>query len=201
MATIQAHRVIFDPQLTDEEYDELCRAFSSMQIEIRGGEIFMNPPTGGETGDANSEIAAQLRNWWKTHRRGRCFDSSTEFIFPDAASPASRDRMCPDAAYVTEERLGQLPKGALKGYPPVCPNFVIELRSPSDSLKEAQEKMERWAKNGAALGWLIDPKDRRCYIYNAFGLIGEVSSASSLTGINPVQGFVLDLEEVWSCYE
>ena len=114
----------------------------------------MHPPTGLLTGAGNSEINRQFRSWWDAHTKGRVLDSNTGFFLPDG-SMLSRD-----AANVTAEQLKGVTRKQLTGFPRVCPAFVIELLSASDSLAETSEKMHRWIANGAQLGWLIDPIGR-----------------------------------------
>lgn len=106
-----------------------------------------------------SENAGQLNNWWKSHTRGRCFDSSGGYRLSDGSTHS------PDASYLSEERLRQLPKDGLPGFPHVCPDFVIELLSESDTLAALQSKMADWMATGAQPGWLIDPYDRQVFIY------------------------------------
>jgi Uma2 family endonuclease len=106
----------------------------------------------------------------------------------------------PDASYVLPSRLRGLTKDKLTGFPHLCPDFVIELPSPSDSLTKTKEKMERWIENGAMLGWLIDPYKRKVHVYEP-GAKASVVSGKAVHGKGPVEGFVLDLDEVWSCYE
>ena len=118
----------------------------------------MNPPTGGWTGSGNQEIARQLGNWSVAKGLGRVFDSSTGFRLPDGST------LSPDGSYVSEERLHSLPKGALRGFPRICPDFVIELRSETDALQDLKNKMNDWISNGAQLGWLIDPYERQVLI-------------------------------------
>lgn len=155
----------------------------------------MDPPTGGWTGSGNQEIAGQLYNWWKTYNQGRIFDSGTGFRLPDGST------LSPDASYVSEERLKKLPKGALRGFPKVCPDFVIELLSESDSLERLKVKMsDEWIANGARLAWLIDPDERQVFVYRP-GQEAKRVTASRIDGEGPVEGFVLDLARVWKCYE
>jgi Uma2 family endonuclease len=106
----------------------------------------------------------------------------------------------PDAAYLSHARLRSLARGELKGFPRVCPDFVIELLSESDSLPQLQAKMADWVENGVLLGWLIDPYGRRVYIYEP-SHPPQLFEGSTLAGRGPVEGFVLDLNPVWSCYE
>ena len=154
----------------------------------------MHPPAGGFTSDGNAEIVSQLRSWWKTHRRGRVFDSSGGFFLPDGSM------MNPDASYVLPQTLRGVDKEQLTGFPRLCPDFVVELLSISDSLSKAQQKMERWIENGAALGWLIDPYKKKVYVYQPEREAAAVSG-NAIQGQGPVEGFTLDLDELWRCYE
>jgi len=184
-----------DPPLTDAEFEALCRDNDNVQIErTREGVIRMNPPSGGLTGDGNAEIIRQLRNWWMVHRQGRVFDSNTGFYLPDSSM------LSPDAAYVVADKLKGLTKAQLTGFPRLCPDFVIELLSESDSLAKAKSKMELWIENGATLGWLVSPYERKVYVYRA-GSRRSAVLGKSVSGVGPVEGFTFDLEEVWRCYE
>ena len=189
-------RVSMDPPMTDEAFEELCRLNEPWKrIErTREGVIEVMSPTGTETGDGNSEVTTQLRIWWKTHRRGRVYDSATGFHLPDDSI------LSPDASYVAEERLSGLSKKDREGFAHVCPNFVIELRSKSDRVNELKRKMERWRENGAELGWLIDSVRRCVLVYEGSGTPREEHGAC-MEGSGPVEGFRLDLSEVWECYE
>ncbi|HTD53947.1 MAG TPA: Uma2 family endonuclease [Silvibacterium sp.] len=179
-------------QMSDGEFAELCRRLEPMSIELtKEGLIRMMAPAGNESSDANSEIITQLRNWWKTHRSGRVFDSNTLFTLPDGS------RLGPDAAYITSERLTTIPRDSLRGFGHVCPNFVIELLSATDSPKDATEKMHNWVANGVEVGWLLDPYERVSYV---FGERSYSTKASGLEGSGPVKGFTLDLTEVWGIF-
>jgi Uma2 family endonuclease len=187
--------LVLDPPVTDAEFEALCRENDNVQFErTKEGAIRMNPPAGGWTSSANQEIAGQLYNWWKTHERGRVFDSSGGFRLPDGST------LSPDASYLSEERWKQLPKGALRGFPKVCPDFVIELLSESDTLKALHAKMADWMANGAHQGWLIDPYERQVSVYRT-GRSAELTTGRTLAGEGPVEGFVLDLARVWKRYE
>ncbi len=154
----------------------------------------MHSPVGGFTTRGNAAIGAQLYLWWKTHLRGWVCDSSGGFFLPDGSM------LNPDAAYVLPQKLQGLDKDDLTGFPYLCPDFIIELLSTSDSLPKAQQKMERWQENGVALGWLIDPYEKRVYIYGP-GREAATISGNTVQGSGPVEGFTLDLDEVWRCYE
>lgn len=187
--------LILDPPMSDEEFDRLCRENKALRIErTREGVIVMNPPTGFLSGDANAEIIHQLRSWWHTHRRGRVVESNTMLKLPDGTIQS------PDAAYVAPEQLDGLTREALNGVAPICPVFVIELLSQSDRVEGAKRKMLDWQKNGAALGWLIDPYRKAVHVYAA-GQAPLITTATTLTGSGPVEGFALNLEEVYRCFE
>jgi Uma2 family endonuclease len=186
---------VLDPPLTDAELEALCIASDWFRLErTREGKILMHPPTGLLTGDGNSEITSQLRAWWKTHRLGRVVDSNGTYFLADSSM------LSPDASYVLPNKLKGLTKGELTGFPRLCPDFVVELLSASDSLPKAQEKMERWIENGVTLGWLIDPYNKKVYVYVP-GSEAAIESGNTVRGQGPVEGFILDLDELWRCYE
>jgi len=187
--------LVLDPPISDAEFEALCRENDNVRLErTKEGAVRMNPPTGGWTGSGNQEISRQLGNWWTTRELGRVFDSSTGFHLPDGST------LSPDASYLSEGRLQGLPKGGLRGFPRVCQDFVIELRSESDPLQELKEKMNDWITNGAQLGWLIDPFERLVLVYRPNHPAEEVSG-ESIAGEGPVRGFNLDLARVWKCYQ
>jgi Uma2 family endonuclease len=155
----------------------------------------MNPPTGLDTGDANSEITYQLRAWWRAGgRQGRTFDSNTGFFLPNG------EMISPDAAYALPEQLAGLTAKDLSKMARFCPAFVIELMSSSDTLAEAERKMtEEWMPNGTLVGWLVIPKNRQVIVYEQ-GSAPRVETGLEVHGTGPVDGFVLDLKPVWDCY-
>ena len=187
--------LVLDPPMTDEEFEVLCRENDVMQLErTKEGAIRMQAPAGGWTSSGNFEINRQLGVWWITHERGKAFDSSGGFRLPDGST------LSPDAAYLSEERLNELSEDDLNGFPPVCPDFVIELLSKSDTLKGLMSKMADWISNGTLLAWLIDPYERQVFVYRP-GQEPEQVTAPKITGEGPVEGFELDLARVWRCYE
>ena len=187
--------LVLDPPVTDAEFEALCRENDNVRLErTKEGAVRMNPPTGGWTGSGNQEISRQLGNWSVAKGLGRVFDSSTGFRLPDGST------LSPDASYVSEERLHSLPKGALRGFPHICPDFVIELRSETDALQDLKDKMNDWIANGAQLGWLIDPYERQVLICHT-DQATEVVTGNHVAGHGPVGGFVLDLARVWNCYQ
>lgn len=187
--------LVLNPPLTDEEFENLCAINEQVQLErTREGMIVVNAPVGASTSDGNREIIHQLSTWWKTHHRGRVFDSSAGFFLPDGSS------LSPDAAYVTPDQLKTVTREEFQHFLHLAPAFVIELLSYSDRLPKAQEKMQCWIANGTRLGWLVDPYNRCVYIHEA-GSTPRTENGIHATGTGPAQGFVLDLAEVWSCYE
>jgi len=188
-------RLILESPLSDEEFECLAMANDFVQLErSKHGEIILNAPAGGFTGDGNSEINFQLRAWWKTHKRGRVFDSNAEFFLSDGSSYA------PDAAYVTPEQLVGLTSKQLARFPRLCPAFVIELVSRTDRRKAVQSKMLDWMANGAQLAWLIDPYKKSVTIYEP-GQPPRAVTTEIVHGTGPIAGFEFNAADVWSCYE
>ena len=187
--------IALNPPLSDEEFERLSASCDFALLErSKEGTIIVNAPAGGMTSSGNNEISRQLGNWWIQHRRGRVFDSSGGFFLPDGSV------LNPDAAYATAEQLQGLTREQLARFPRLAPAFVIELRSESDKLTAVQEKMAAWIANGTELAWLIDPTALQVHVYE-HGALVRTETASQITGSGPVEGFVLDLEEVWRCYE
>ena len=187
--------LVLDPPMSDTEFETLCRENDNMQFErTKEGAIRMNPPAGGWTSSGNQEIARQLGNWWAGHEHGRVFASSGGFRLPDGST------LSPDASYLSEERLKKLPKGELRSFPRVCPDFVIELLSESDTLDGLKSKMADWISNGALLAWLVDPYEQQVFVFRP-GREPERVTKSELIGEGPVEGFELNLARVWKCYE
>ena len=190
-----ARSLVLDPPLTDAEFESLCAGNDWFCLErTREGTILIKPPSGAFTSEANGEIIGQLHSWWKGHRRGMVFDASGGFYLPDSSM------LNPDAAYVQPDKLKGLTKSDLTGFPRLCPDFVVELLSVSDSHSKAQQKMERWIENGVSVGWMIDPYEKKVYVYQA-GAETAVVTGNAIQGSGPVEGFALDLEELWRCYE
>lgn len=189
---------------TVPEFEKLCGSIDNIGLErTKEGKVIMHAPSGGFTSRANSEILRQLANWCVEYGQGHVYDSNGGFVLPDTSI------MAPDAAWVSPERLALLKPSAGEHLLPLCPDFVIELRSASDSLKEQKTKMERWIDNGILLGWLIDPKTKTVYVYRStqirlpsIGLPfqGDAIAADGISKAGTNE-FLLDLARVWRCYE
>jgi Uma2 family endonuclease len=179
-------------ELTDEQFFNLCQANRDLRFERTAtGELIIMPPTGGETGNRNGRLNQQLFNWSDTDVTGIAFDSSTCFKLPNGA-----DRS-PDASWIKLERWDALTEEEKQKFPPICPDFVIELLSPSDSLKVAQEKMREYIDNGVRLGWLINRKSRQVEIYRQVQEVEVLESPITLSGEDVLQGFILNIEAIW----
>ena len=172
------------PGITDAEFEKLCKQYEDCRIEYTAeGELLVMPPTDPETGVRNNDISAQLRNWSRAKDHGFATDSSTGYALPDGA------RLSPDAAWISK------PKLRLK---PTCPEFVVELLSPTDHPRKTHLKMMKWIENGAQLAWMLNPKNRTVAIYRKGAAEPEVRAGlTELAGEGPVAGFVLDLSLVW----
>ncbi len=174
--------------LTDEQYFQLCQNNRDYRFESTAeGELLIMPPTGSETGNRNIELAYQLQAWSRQNNLGKAFDSSTGFILPNGA------KRSPDASWVKIERWNALTPEQQESFAPICPDFVIELRSRTDSLKELQDKMQEYIDNGAILGWLIDRKNKRVEIYRPLKDVEILENPATLSGEDVLPGFVLDL--------
>jgi Uma2 family endonuclease len=146
--------------MTDEEFFEFCRLNADWRIErTQEGELVIMPPAGGETGARNSQLTRLLGNWAESDGTGIVFDSSTGFVLPNGA------KRSPDAAWLRRSRWDALKPEERRKFPPLCPDFVAELRSPTDDLDTLQAKLEEYIANGAELGWLIDPVERKVDVY------------------------------------
>lgn len=179
-------------EMTDEQFFEFCRANRDVRIERSStGEIIIMPPTGWETSDKNSEINFQLRLWAKKDGNGKVTESSGGYKMPNGAI------MSPDASWILQKRLEKVTPAKRRKFLPLAPDFVIELRSESDSLLKLQEKMQEYIENGVSLGWLIDPATRKVYIYRPKAKVEILENPVEISGEPLLQGFTLNLKEVW----
>lgn len=179
-------------ELSDDEFFALCQINRDLRFERTAeGDIIIMAPTGGETGTRNANITAQLSNWAKRNGEGIAFDSSTGFKLPNRA-----DRS-PDAAWVLRSRLATLSREEKQKFLPLCPDFVIELLSPTDRLDTVRAKMDEYLENGSRLGWLIDPENRHVHVYRPNSTVVAMQSVSQISADPELPGFVLDLEEIW----
>jgi Uma2 family endonuclease len=179
--------------VTHEEFVQLAIANRDLQLERNAtGELIVMPPTGSETGNRNLDMEGQLWLWNRQTKLGKAFNSSSGFHLPNGS-----DRS-PDAAWVRQDRWDALTPEQRKGFAPICPDFVLELRSESDRIEPLRAKMREYMANQARLGWLIDRKNRKVEIYRQGQDVEVLDCPTTLSGEDVLPGFVLDLTEVWS---
>lgn len=179
--------------LTDEQFFELCQHNRDLRFERTATRaILVMPPTGGETSNRNFELAVQLGIWNKQDNLGLAFDSNGGFTLPNGAVRA------PDVSWVKRERWQALTQQQREKFVPLCPDFVVELCSPSDSLQETRKKMQEYMENGARLGWLIDRKNRKVEIYCPNQDVETLENPATLSGEDVLPRFVLDLNPIMS---
>ncbi len=179
--------------VNQEQFTALAAVNRDVRLERTAqGELIVNPPTGWETGRRNSSLTGQLDRWHEENEDlGEVFDSSTAFTLPNGAIRS------PDACWVSQERWDALTPEQKGTFANICPDFVVELRSSSDTLKSLQEKMREYLENGAILGWLIDPKHRRVEIYRLGLGVETLENPAGLSGEEMLPGFTLDLRRLW----
>ena len=184
-------RIKLSIDLTDDQFFELCQRNRDYRFErTTSGELLIMSPTGSETGNRNIELAYQLQAWSRPNNLGIAFDSSTGFKLPNSAERS------PDVSWIRRERWEALTPTQRKKFAPICPDFVVELRSETDSLKELQEKMREYRDNEAKLGWLIDRKNKRVEIYRPGEDVEILNSPATLSGENVLPEFVLNLKGI-----
>jgi len=179
-------------RMTDDEFYEFCRLNADLDIELTSeGDLIIMPPTGGKTGARNAILGARLTMWTLENKDGKAFDSSTVFTLPNGA------KRSPDFACVRNERWEALTEDEQEKFPPLCPDFVVELRSRTDILANLQRKMEEYMANGAQLGWLIDPLEHRVYVYHPNSAVEQLNAPQTISGEPLLRGLTLDLQEIW----
>jgi Uma2 family endonuclease len=179
-------------KLTEKQFRRLCQENPELRIELTAQqELVIMPPTGSETGRRNSTLTQRLANWSETEGTGIVFDSSTLFTLPNGA------KRSPDVSWVKKERWDVLTREQREGFAPLCPDFVVELRSRTDRLSDLQDKMQEYINNGARLGWLIDPLNKRVYVYRPGQPAETLDDPATLSGDPILPGFVLHVRELW----
>lgn len=188
--TVQLEPIL---HVSDDELFELSRINRDLRLERTArGELVIMTPTGGLAGWRSAELMFQLAGWARQDGTGVAFESSTGFRLPNGAVRS------PDAAWVRRDRLAQLSPEEKARFLPLCPDVVIELRSPSDPLPQLQEKLDEYMANGAHLGFLIDPDERRAHVYREGGRIEVLEEPSAIPGDPVLKGFRLELAAIWS---
>jgi Uma2 family endonuclease len=189
-----AYTIKLQPALTmsDAQFYQLCITNPDLKFERNAqGDLLIMSPTGGETGQRNVELATEFVLWNRRHRRGVVFDSSTGFKLPGGGERS------PDVAWVEQSRWDALTPEQRQAFPPIAPDFVLELLSPSDRLATVQAKMQEYMASGVRLGWLIDPGSQQVEVYRQGQASELLVRPASLSGETVLSGFVLNMGLVW----
>ncbi len=178
-------------KFTDEQFEQLCLNNPEMKFEVsEAGNLVIMSPTGGETGEKNSNLNADFVIWNRQTQLGKVFDSSTCFRLPHGA------KRSPDVSWIELSRWNTLTTEEKRKFPPIAPDFVLELMSPTDNLKDIQDKMQEYMNNGVKLGWLINPEQKQVEIYCQGKDKQVLDNPSSLQGEDILPGLVIDLQEI-----
>ena len=200
-AIVEGHTFPFTvPQgfrITPEQFEQLANAEQLARLELtKDGELIVMSPTGGTAGGKNFNLYLDLGIWNRQTKLGKAFDSSTIFVLPNGA------RRSPDVSWVKIDRWNRLTQAQQDGFPPIAPDFVIELVSPSDitnqRYEDLQAKMQEYLDNGVKLGWLIEPKAKTVEIYRLGKQVEILNNPSTLSGEDILPGFRLDLTEIFA---
>ncbi len=179
-------------QVTPEQFEQLAIVNRELRLERTStGELIVNPPTGWESGERNLYLSTQLGMWCiENEKLGKGFDSSTAFTLPNGAIRSL------DTSWISRKLWDSLSASQKKGFAQVTPEFVVELRSPSDSLDTLREKMREYIDNGSLLGWLINPQDNQVEVYRKGQAVKILENPTQLSGEDVLPGFSLNLEKI-----
>jgi Uma2 family endonuclease len=178
--------------VTPEQFERLCSKYRDLRLELTStGELIVMPPTGSETGMRNIDLTSQLFDWAKKDGTGVCFANPAGFTLPNGAIRS------PDASWVKREKWERLTKPERESFSPICPDFVVELRSKTDRVSQLRSKMEEYIANGAAMGWLIDPLTRRVHVYRPDEEVVILENPEIVSGDPLLSGFELRTAELW----
>lgn len=182
-------------ELTDDQFYRLCAANPDLDLELTAlGELLIMSPSGSKTAWRGGRFFQRLANWTEADGTGVCFDASAGFTLPNGAKRG------PDSAWLARDRWDRLTSEQQEAFAPLCPDFVMELRSPTDNLRELRSKMTEYVENGARLGWLIDPPSKRVYVYRpkTEGVQETCLENPTILAGDPVlPGFAFDPSEIW----
>ncbi len=181
--------------VTPEQFEQLCAEYRELRLELTStGELIVMPPAGSETGRRDSSLTYQLEAWYREDGSGVVFGSSAGFTLPNGAIRS------PDASWIKREKWDSLTKQQKEKFAPICPDFVVEIRSPSDNLTQLYLKMFEYLENGVSMGWLIDPFKRQVYVYRPNQETLVLENPETVSGDPLLPGFKLNLTELW-CVE
>ncbi len=193
LETFMGQRIsFFVGEISDEHFEKICSKNRDFKIEQTAeGELILMPPTLPDSGWRNTKLTTRTENWSELNKTGIVFDSSTYFTMPNGA------RRSPDVTWMRREKWDSLTEEQRKKVSRIIPDFVIELRSSTDSLKPLQAKMREYIENGVKLGWLIDPKNRKVHIYRANGEVEVLQNPNIVSGEDVLVGFELNVQEIF----
>ena len=178
--------------VTPEQFEQLCIEYSELRLELTStGELIVMSPAASETAAHNAYLTYQLMAWTIEDGRGICFDSSSGFTLPNGAIRS------PDASWIKRDKWDLLTNEKKKGFSHICPEFVVELRSESDRLTKLRAKLVEYIHNGASLGWLIDPFERRVYVYEPNQEVVILENPETVSGEPLLPGFTLNMTKLW----
>jgi Uma2 family endonuclease len=184
--------VLMHGTVTPEQFEQLCAEYDTWRLELTStGELIVMPGTSLRTGRRNSNLTRQLDEWTEKDGTGVCFDSSAMFTLPNNA------KRSPDASWVRRQKWESLSEAQQDSFSPICPDFVVELRSKTDRLPDLLKKMSEYIANGTSLGWLIDPHKRRVYVYRPENEVVILDKPDKVSGEPLLPGFELDLTKLW----
>lgn len=179
-------------RLTEKQFEELCQNHPDLKFELSAkGELVVMPPTSMESGWRNSDLNFEVVKWARKDKTGIVFDSSTMFTFPSGA------KRSPDVSWILKKRVEKLSLAERRKFARIVPDFVIELRSPSDALEDLQNKMAEYIENGVRLGWLIDPSEKKVHVYRANGEVEILENPEKVSGEDILRKFELSVREIW----
>lgn len=179
-------------RLTEKQFEELCRNNRDLKFELSAeGELIIVPPTSPESGWKNSDLTAEVTLWSRRDKTGIVFDSSTMFTLANGA------KRSPDVSWMTREKWNSVSSSERRKFARVVPDFVIELRSPSDNLSDTQAKMREYIENGVRLGWLIDPQEKTVHVYRQNGAIEILENPETISGEDVLTDFKLSVRRIW----
>ena len=180
-------------KMSEHEFFTFCQSNPEWRLErTQEGDLIVMPPSGGRSGARNFTLIGLFSQWVEADGTGLGFDSSTGFTLPNGA------KRSPEVAWVKRSRWEALTAGEQEEFPPLCPDFVVELRSRTDDLGSLQAKMREYIANGAQLGWLIDPQEKTVYIYRPHDEVDCLENPATISGEPLLPGFTLDVQRLWS---
>ncbi len=183
----------FSRKMSGDEFYDFCMLNRDLNVELTSeGDLIIMPPTGMKTGNRNFELTGSFAVWARQDGTGLGFDSSSLFSLPNGA------KRSPDLCWIRKERWEALTDKEQEKFSPICPDFVVELRSPSDSLKRLKKKMEEYVENGAQLGWLIDPLKKTVHVYRPQAAVEILDDPEMISGEPLLPGFTLNVRALWN---